>query len=100
MFIVIVVLIVLALLILSRGVRIVPQQRAWVVERLGRYLRTLEPGLNIILPGIDQVAYRFDLRETPIDVPPRERMSSARTMRTTMTMNTGVISGSETIICR
>jgi regulator of protease activity HflC (stomatin/prohibitin superfamily) len=70
-FIVVLVLIVLALLILARGVRIVPQQHAWVVERMGRYLRTLEPGLNIIIPLIDQVAYRFDLRETPIDVPPQ-----------------------------
>ncbi len=71
MFIIVTVLIVLAFLILARGVRVVPQQRAWVVERMGRYLRTLEPGLNIIIPIIDQVAYRFDLRETPIDVPPQ-----------------------------
>jgi regulator of protease activity HflC (stomatin/prohibitin superfamily) len=70
-FIIVTVLIVLALLILARGVRVVPQQRAWVVERMGRYLRTLEPGLNIIIPIIDQVAYRFDLRETPVDVPPQ-----------------------------
>ncbi|HEX5314683.1 MAG TPA: SPFH domain-containing protein [Gammaproteobacteria bacterium] len=63
-----IILVILALTILSRGLRIVPQQHAWVIERLGRFQRILEPGLNLIIPIADKVAYRFDLRETPIDV--------------------------------
>ncbi len=51
------------------GVRIVPQQSAWVVERLGRYESTLEPGLNLIIPFFDKVAYVHSLKEVPLDVP-------------------------------
>jgi len=51
------------------GVRIVPQQSAWVVERLGRFHSTLEPGLNLIIPFLDRVAYVHSLKEVPLDVP-------------------------------
>ena len=51
------------------GVRIVPQQNAWVVERLGKFSRILEPGLQLIVPFIDRVAYRHSLKEVPLDVP-------------------------------
>jgi regulator of protease activity HflC (stomatin/prohibitin superfamily) len=51
------------------GVRIVPQQSAWVIERLGRYHGTLEPGLNLIIPFLDRVAYTHSLKEVPLDVP-------------------------------
>src|SRR2546423_10986820 len=51
------------------GVRIVPQQSAWVVERLGRFEGTLEPGLNLIIPVLDKVAYVHSLKEVPLDVP-------------------------------
>jgi regulator of protease activity HflC (stomatin/prohibitin superfamily) len=51
------------------GVRIVPQQSAWVVERLGRYHGILEPGLNLIIPFLDRVAYVHSLKEVPLDVP-------------------------------
>ena len=51
------------------GVRIVPQQSAWVVERLGKFHASLEPGLNLIIPFIDRVAYRHSLKEVPLDVP-------------------------------
>jgi regulator of protease activity HflC (stomatin/prohibitin superfamily) len=51
------------------GVRIVPQQSAWVVERFGRYHVTLEPGLNLIIPFLDRVAYVHSLKEVPLDVP-------------------------------
>lgn len=61
-------IILIALAILSRGVRIVPQQHAWIIERFGRYHRVLEPGLNLIIPLFDNVAYKFDLRESPISV--------------------------------
>lgn len=66
--IVIIIVIIIILAILSRGLRIVPQQHSWVIERLGRYHQTLEPGLNLIIPFIDKVAYQFDLRERPIRV--------------------------------
>jgi regulator of protease activity HflC (stomatin/prohibitin superfamily) len=51
------------------GVRIVPQQFAYVVERLGRYHVTLEPGLNLIIPFLDRVACQHSLKEVPLDVP-------------------------------
>ena len=51
------------------GVRIVPQQFAFVVERLGRFHATLEPGLNLIIPFLDRVAYQHSLKEVPLDVP-------------------------------
>ncbi len=50
------------------GVRIVPQQEAWVVERLGKYHFTLVPGLNVIVPFFDRVAYRHSLKEVPLDI--------------------------------
>jgi regulator of protease activity HflC (stomatin/prohibitin superfamily) len=49
--------------------KIVPQQHAWVVERLGRYHRTLTPGLGLVIPFIDRVAYKHSLKEVPLDVP-------------------------------
>jgi regulator of protease activity HflC (stomatin/prohibitin superfamily) len=51
------------------GVRVVPQQHAWVVERLGKFHEVLEPGLNIIIPFFDRIAYRHSLKEVPFDVP-------------------------------
>ena len=51
------------------GVRIVPQQQAWVVERLGKYSETLQPGLNLIIPFFERVAYTHSLKEVPLDVP-------------------------------
>jgi regulator of protease activity HflC (stomatin/prohibitin superfamily) len=51
------------------GVRIVPQQHAYVVERLGKYHATLEPGLNLIIPFLDRVAYQHSLKEVPLDIP-------------------------------
>jgi regulator of protease activity HflC (stomatin/prohibitin superfamily) len=59
---------VIVVIFIMRTFKIVPQQHAWVVERLGRFQSVLEPGLNLIIPIVDQVAYKFDLRETPIDV--------------------------------
>ena len=51
------------------GVRIVPQQYAYVVERLGRFSEVLEPGLNLIIPFLDRIAYMHSLKEVPLDVP-------------------------------
>ena len=49
--------------------RIVPQQQAWVIERLGKFHGVLTSGIQIIVPFFDRVAYKFDMREIPMDVP-------------------------------
>ena len=59
----------IAVVYIIEGVRVVPQQNAWVVERLGKFHAILEPGLNIIVPFIDKVEYRHSLKEVPLDVP-------------------------------
>ena len=64
-----IVLLILAVIFISRTVRIVPQQHAWVRERLGKYHDTLTPGLNFVIPFIDKVAYKHVLKEIPLDVP-------------------------------
>jgi len=68
--VVLVVLAVFALLLASRTVKIVPQARAGVVERLGRYQRTLSPGLAIVVPFIDRVGTLIDLREQVVTFKP------------------------------
>jgi len=50
------------------SLRVVPQQNAWVVERVGKFHEVLEPGLNVIIPFIDRIAYRHSLKEVPLDV--------------------------------
>ena len=55
---------VVVLIGIAQAIRVVPQQRAWVVERLGRFHAVLAPGLNFVVPFRDRVAYRHDLRET------------------------------------
>jgi regulator of protease activity HflC (stomatin/prohibitin superfamily) len=62
-------ILVLAIVTISRAIRIVPQQQAWVVERLGRFHAVLTSGVQVIVPLFDRVAYRFDMREIPLDVP-------------------------------
>jgi regulator of protease activity HflC (stomatin/prohibitin superfamily) len=64
-----IVILVIAVVFITRGVKVVPQQHAWVVERLGKYHATLSPGLNIIIPLIDRVGYQHSLKEIPLDVP-------------------------------
>jgi regulator of protease activity HflC (stomatin/prohibitin superfamily) len=63
------VLLVIAVLFVVKSLKVVPQQNAWVVERLGKYHATLKPGLNIIVPFVDRLAYRHSLKEIPLDVP-------------------------------
>ena len=60
---------VIAVIFISRSIKVVPQQHAWVVERLGKYHGTLTPGLNILVPFIDRVAYKHVLKEIPLDIP-------------------------------
>src|SRR5215217_7645397 len=66
-----VVLAVFLFIVAAAGVRIVPQARAGVVERLGRYARTLDPGLTLIVPFIDRVKPLIDLREQVVTFPPQ-----------------------------
>ncbi len=64
-----IVLFVIAAIFIVRSVKIVPQQHAWVKERLGRYAGTLAPGPKFIIPFIDRIAYKHSLKEIPLDVP-------------------------------
>ena len=59
---------IIAVVAIVQMVKIVPQQEAWVIERFGKFYRTLEPGLNIIIPIMDRVAYKHTLKEDAIDV--------------------------------
>ncbi len=63
------ILLVIAAIFVFRSIKIVPQQNAWVVERLGKYHVSLGPGLNLVWPFIDRVAYKHSLKEIPLDVP-------------------------------
>ena len=62
------VLAVVAIVFIVRSLKIVPQQNAWVVERLGKFDRTLTPGLSFLVPFVDRVAYKHSLKEVPLDV--------------------------------
>ncbi|MBK7743834.1 MAG: paraslipin [Betaproteobacteria bacterium] len=64
-----IVLFVVAVIVIVKAIRVVPQQHALVVERLGRFYAVLQPGLNFVIPFVDRIAYRHDLREIPLDVP-------------------------------
>jgi regulator of protease activity HflC (stomatin/prohibitin superfamily) len=63
------ILFVIAAIFVVRSIKIVPQQHAWVVERLGKYHAALTPGLNFLIPFVDRVAYKHSLKEVPLDVP-------------------------------
>jgi len=62
-------LFLIAVVFIVRSIKIVPQQNAWVKERLGKYAGTLTPGLNFLVPFVDQVAYKHSLKEIALDVP-------------------------------
>lgn len=55
--------------LITQTTKIVPQQHAWVIERFGKYYKTLNPGLSFIVPFIDRVSYRHVLKEIPLEVP-------------------------------
>ena len=67
--IVVIVSLIIAVMFGARSVKVVPQQSAWVVERLGKFHATLSPGLNFLVPFVDRAAYRHSLKEIPLDVP-------------------------------
>lgn len=64
-------LVVFAVFLAFQTIKIVPQQNAWVIERFGKYNRSLEPGLSIVIPFMDRVAYKHRLTEFPIDIAPQ-----------------------------
>jgi regulator of protease activity HflC (stomatin/prohibitin superfamily) len=63
------ILLVVVGIFVVRSIKVVPQQNAWVVERLGKYHATLTPGLNFLVPFVDRLAYKHSLKEIPLDVP-------------------------------
>jgi regulator of protease activity HflC (stomatin/prohibitin superfamily) len=71
-FYVVIALFVLVLVTIAKGVRLVPQGHKWVVQRLGKYHNSLNPGLNIIIPYIDSVAYKVTTKDIVLDIPSQE----------------------------
>ncbi|WP_396432054.1 SPFH domain-containing protein [Limnohabitans sp.] len=63
------VLVIIAILFIVKTVKVVPQQEAWVVERLGKFNASLTPGLNFVVPFVDNVIQKHSLKEIPLDVP-------------------------------
>ncbi|WP_027799505.1 SPFH domain-containing protein [Paraburkholderia dilworthii] len=63
------VFLVIVIVLAAQTIKIVPQQHAWVLERLGRYHRTLTPGLSFVFPFVDRIAYKHILKEIPLEVP-------------------------------
>ena len=61
-------LLAIAVIFIFKSINVVPQQHAWVVERLGKYKGTLTPGLNFLMPFVDRVAYKHLLKEVPLDI--------------------------------
>ena len=67
--IVVLVLVILVVIIIAKTAVVVPQQSAYVVERLGKYANTLDAGFHILVPFIDTIRYRHSLKETAVDIP-------------------------------
>ncbi len=63
------VLLIIVIVLAAQTIKIVPQQHAWVLERLGRYHSTLTPGLSFAFPFVDRIAYKHILKEIPLEVP-------------------------------
>ncbi|MDR2240591.1 MAG: SPFH/Band 7/PHB domain protein [Zoogloeaceae bacterium] len=70
--VVVVALLILAVVTVGKGVRIVPQGEEWIIERLGKYNGTLQPGLNIVIPYIDRTAYKVVTKDIILDVQEQE----------------------------
>lgn len=63
------IILIVVIVFIAKSVKVVPQQNAWILERLGKFHSVLQPGLNIVLPFIDRIAYKHSLKEIPLDVP-------------------------------
>ncbi len=70
--IVVVALLVFVLVTIAKGIRIVPQGDEWIVERLGKYHSTLKPGLSVLIPFLDRVAYKVTTKDIILDVQEQE----------------------------
>jgi regulator of protease activity HflC (stomatin/prohibitin superfamily) len=65
-------IVVFAGIIFVRTIRVVPQKRAYIIERLGKYQKTLDAGFHVLAPFVDRVSYRHTLKEQAVDVPPQQ----------------------------
>lgn len=74
----IVVLVVLAIIMLVKSVIVIHQAEKGIVERFGRYKETLDPGLRFLLPFVDSLRARIDMRETVLDIEPQAVITKAR----------------------
>ncbi len=69
---ILIVLLVAVVVTLYKGIKIVPQGEEWVIEKLGKFSRTLDPGLNFIVPYVDDVRQRISTRDIIMDIPQQE----------------------------
>ena len=69
---ILIILAVAVIVTLYKGIKIVPQGEEWVIEKLGKFSRTLEPGLNLIIPYVDDVRQRISTRDIIMDIPQQE----------------------------
>lgn len=74
------VLILIAFMAFKASFKFVPQASEWTVERFGRFLRTIKPGLNIIIPFVDKIGFKISLRETVFDVPSQDVITKDNAM--------------------
>lgn len=70
--VVIIIAIIVVLIIVIKSARVVPQRKEYIVERLGKYNRTMEAGLHILVPFLDRIAYRLSLKEEVMDIPSQD----------------------------
>jgi len=65
-------ILIFALIVFFKTIRIVPQKQAYIIERLGKYSKTIEAGFHVLTPFFDRVAYKHTLKEQAVDVPPQQ----------------------------